>query len=1158
MGDFKNSEFLDKILSLAETIRMNNDCSEITRDHIILAAIQIIQDKENYKQYELTEEYKQVNKLLAGLSKDPAAVKKVLDIWKGRNGLEAEKTALSLQKWKAGKAAKNASQPNLSANFLLDIIIREGTPGLQILLGKAPAEKSDTKGSRKVPVESEGPREKPRPAEREDPKPSKKESANIAEIIQQTKNLQNILQHNVLGQPHAVSMFAAGFFQGELQSAIEKDRVKPKATFLFAGPPGVGKTFLSEEAAKILDLPYRRFDMSEYTGPNATDELSGSDANYKGSAEGQLTGFVAANPRCVLLFDEIEKASLEVIHLFLQVLDAGRLRDNRTDKEVSFKDAILIFTTNAGKELYENESSGQLSILPRDVILDALSHDINPKTKEPYFPQAICSRFASGNVLMFNHLSAHILRSIVENQLNARVTGLKEAMGIEVAIDPIVPTAILLAEGAAADARRVKSRADSFFSGELYELFRLTASGHQYDSAQKIKKIRISIDFEHCPAQIQQFFSPTEQIHALLYSDQELPADSRNDQLLVLHPVHTMEEAKRTIEHHPVQMILCDLFSQRQPDEKTYLNQEDVCSPGRDFLNDMLTNYSDVPVLLMEHPKQPFSDEEKESYYRRGVRSFISSEEKELEQGLIDHTNIIIQQNSLSELARANRLIQFETAQKINGSGDQADVILYDLKLVKSVKAEDSDNILSLLSTPDVHFSDIIGAEDAKKELAYFVRYMKNPQKYRAKGAPVPKGLLLYGPPGTGKTMLAKAFAAESGATFIATEGSQFFKQYISQGSAMVRKLFAAARRYAPSVLFIDEIDTIARARTGRDTDMGQDSEQILTTFFAEMDGFRTSPGKPVFVLGATNYGVTENDRLRLDPAMLRRFDRRILVDLPKLENRKQYLAEQIGKKSIFQVGQNAIDSLAERSTGMSLAQLSSILDLSIRSAIHDDLSCVTDAMLEEAFETFNNGESRKWSPEITLRTARHEAGHVLISWLSGEKPSFATIISRGDFGGYMQFANQENKMGYTKRELLNKIRTALGGRAAEIVYYGKEDGISTGASGDLKSATDTAVRMLSRYGMDEQFGLAVIDQEQASDSAAHLLQSQVNDLLKKLLTEAVQIILENKAKIDALVENLLKYNSLRANDIDRIMENGIISKDIANKSTTKERISDE
>ena len=1152
MSEFKNSELLDRILTLAEEIRIKNDCSGIARDHIILATIQIIQDKEEHVKYELTEEYQQINKLLANLSKEPEIINKVLEIWRGKKGLEAEKTALSLQKWKAGKAAKSASQPNLMANFLLEIIIKEGTPGIQILLGKAPAENTPEKKPRRTPEKKQEEETTPSDVDKS-LQPLNNEPKSIIEIIQETKKLQSLLQKNVLGQPHAVSMFAAGFFQAQLQSVIEKERVKPKATFLFAGPPGVGKTFLSEEAAKVLKLPYRRFDMSEYTGPNATDELSGSDANYKGSSEGQMTGFVAANPQCVLLFDEIEKASLEVIHLFLQVLDAGRLRDNRTDKEVSFKDAILIFTTNAGKDLYENESSEPLSMLPRDVILDALARDVNPKTKEPYFPQAICSRFASGNVIMFNHLGAHILRSIVEKQLNAQVEGLKNSMGIEVHIDPAVSTAILLAEGASADARRVKSRADSFLDGELFELYRLTVSDNQFSKAEKIKKIHISIDLDNCPVQIKQLFSPTERIHALLYSNNSLPINEDDERLPVLHMVHSIKEVKQAMEANSIQMVLCDLFVQDQHEERPYLHQEDICSPARDFLNEMLANYGDMPILLIEHARQSYSDEEKESYFRRGVRSFISSEKKELDHDLISQLNIIIQQNSLSELARANRLIQFETAQKLLDNGDQADIILYDLKLVKSIKAADADNILSLFSTPDVHFSDIIGADDAKKELSYFVRYMKNPQKYKAQGAPVPKGLLLYGPPGTGKTMLAKAFASESGATFIATVGTQFLKEYANQGAAMVRKVFAAARRYAPSVLFIDEIDTIARARTGRDTDLAQDSEQVLTTFFSEMDGFNTNPNKPVFVLGATNYGIEANDRLRLDPAMLRRFDRRILVDLPKLENRKQFLSEQIAKKPIIQMDQDAINSIAERSTGMSLAQLSSILDLSIRNAMLDEAPRVTGMALEEAFETFNNGESKKWSPDITLRTARHEAGHVLISWLSGEKPSFATIVSRGDFGGYMQFASQENKMGYTKRELLSKIKTALGGRAAEIVYYGKEDGISTGASGDLKSATDTAVRMLSKYGMDEQFGLAVIDQEQASDSAVQLLQSRVNNLLNKLLAEAIQTITENKEKMDSLVENLIKFNSLRGIDIDIIMENGIINKDVAKKEHERE-----
>ena len=184
--------------------------------------------------------------------------------------------------------------------------------------------------------------------------------------------------------------------------------------------------------------------------------------------------------------------------------------------------------------------------------------------------------------------------------------------------------------------------------------------------------------------------------------------------------------------------------------------------------------------------------------------------------------------------------------------------------------------------------------------------------------------------------------------------------------------------------------------------------------------------------------------------------------------------------------------------------------------------------------ETFNSGESKKRSRDIMLRTARHEAGHALISWLSGDKPSYITIVSRGDYGGYMQHANQEERTGYTKQELIGRIRTALGGRAAEIVYYGRENGLSTGASGDLETATDLAERMLCRYGMDEEFGLAVIDQ--AGEPLAGQVQSHINELLKVQLEEAIRLIQAYQDKVSRLVSKLMESNSLREQEIDRIL----------------------
>ena len=1150
MEQLKNSAFLNQILDTAEELRKENRCSAVTRDHVVVAALTIIGNPNQTESFpDSKDEIEQVRSLLQGYITESSFLQTVLEKWSGKEVPSSERIVLLTQKNRALAAAKAAHETQVSAFTLLREIIKNATPEIQNLrISRDEQPKEDTPADQPFPFDLKPFSEK---------KDSKKDDAahfiedaqaaaaaeqelSLSDLVSRTKTLRTALKERVLGQDHTVGVFAEGYFQAELQAAITEDRNHPLATFLFAGPPGVGKTFLSEEAARILGLPFRRFDMSEYANPNATDELSGSDANYRHSSEGLLTGFVSRNPHCLLLFDEIEKASIDTIHLFLQILDAGRLRDNRTDKEVSFANAVLIFTTNVGRSLYEGNDSQSLSHLSREVILDALSREINPKTGEPFFPAAICSRFASGNVLMFDRLGADSLCGIVEKQLNQHVANLQNSVGITIQIAPEVPVALLLAEGANADARTVKSRADAFFFGELYELFRLmnSSSSDCGFRTENVERIRMAVDCAGAPKEVQHLFYPSEPIHALVYAPSEVSLPEYELFRPVLHPVHNSDEAREIIERENIQFIICNLFQDATLNDAPYLNREDFMTPGRSFLHDMLLRYPALPVLLAEYPSTGFHEEEKVSYLRRGVRAFITLGEPPAENAEdSDFTRCVtsvFRENSLSALARSNRLLHYETAQKLSSDGKQAEILLFDMHLEKAIKAEDTNNVMSMLSTPTERFDDVIGAEDAKNELRFFVNYMRNPKKLRRMGVSAPKGILLYGPPGTGKTMLARAFASESGATFIATEGNRFFKGYVGQGAEMVHRLFATARRYAPSVLFIDEIDAIARARSGRDTDLAQDSEQILTALFAEMDGFASDPGKPVFVLGATNYRVEPGSPMSLDPAMLRRFDRRILIDLPNRENRIRFLSEENAKKGCFQLTGSVIDSLANRSSGMSLAQLASILNLAIRSAIQNGAEMVTDTELEEAFETFNSGEKRTWSPEIMLRTARHEAGHTLISWLSGEKPSYVTIVSRADYGGYMQHSDQEDRMGYTRQELLGRIRSSLGGRAAELVCYGEEGGLSTGAAGDLKHATDLATAMLCAYGMDPSFGMATAAAENASLYPE--IRNAVNKLLNDQLQTAIQSIITNQTAFDNLTQALLNRSSLRAEEIAELL----------------------
>ena len=955
----------------------------------------------------------------------------------------------------------------------------------------------------------------------------------IARLTARVREIQESLLDTVFGQDNAVSVFTTGYFQAELLSLTDKKRSRPRATFLFAGPPGVGKTFLAEQAAKVLDLPFMRFDMSEYADKEANIEFCGSDQVYKNGKAGNVTGFVEAHPQCVLLFDEIEKAHINVIHLFLQMLDAGRLRDNFTDTEVPFTDAIIIFTTNAGKQLYEDPEAGNLSLLSRKVILRALNNDINPATGTPYFPGAICSRFASGNVVMFNHITARGLRNIARREVLRHAANFEKEIGIGVEIDEDVYTALLFAQGGGADARMIRSRAESFFDDELFELFRLMASDKNNLNVGGLSSIHIGVDLTGtADGEIKALFAPAGESTVLVFASPEVAERCRARAIgCRVLSANDRETATALMEKNEISAVLLDL----SPADKTpqnYLNIEDVDSAARDFLRDLLGGRRSLPVYLLETADFRFSPEERVSFMRQGVCDTVELDgEACFGEKLREILLGLHQQNSMTQLAKSNRLVSFGTAQTVSADGTLADIRLFDFRMSRAVEAEDARGMVSGSEKPTVRFDAVIGAEGAKEELRYFVDYLKNPKRFAATGVKPPRGVLLYGPPGTGKTMLAKAMAGESDVAFFHAEGNQFLKKYVGEGPEAVHALFRAARKYAPSILFIDEIDAIASERRGGERAAA--SEETLTALLTEMDGFVSKTDKPVFVLAATNFDVEPGGSKSLDPALMRRFDRRIYIDLPDRDARLKYLKMKTAKAP-FSLSGEKLENLAIRATGMSLAELESVLELSIRSCIRAGSTEVVDEVLDEAFETFNSGERTSWDVARLERVARHEAGHAFLCRLGGETPSYLTVVARADHGGYMQHADRENKQLYTKKELLANIRTALGGRAAEIVYYGEEDGISTGASGDLSSATSTARRMVCAFGMDETLGLAVIDRDESA--MADKVRAAVNRILDAEMREAIRLISENRPAIDALVEVLLRKNHLSGQEIDAIL----------------------
>ncbi len=1040
----------------------------------------------------------------------------------------------------ANNAAEQEKLWKIGANLLLNAIFENPPPlvaELCHLQGKQPAKESGDKSS---DVKSEG--KKGKIAGREF----------IPELTARVRKMRCVLLEKIFGQDHAVHTFAEGIFNSELLAQADEKRQRPRAIFVFAGPPGVGKTFLAEQAAEALEIPFKRFDMSGYSDHQQHLDMVGFPPSFQAAKEGCLTGFVKKNPRCMLLFDEIEKAHLNSIQLFLQILDAGTLQDKFTDKSVAFRDTIIIFTTNAGRQLYEGDNKGNCAGIPRKTILNALETDTHPQTGKPFFPAAICSRLATGWPLMFNHLDPHNLETISAGEFKRCADLFQKQYNIKVESDDLLATALLFQEGGHADARTLRAQSEIFFKSEIFKLCRLFNAESFEKVIAQINLIRFVVETKGLPEDVARLFTCTEQPEILLFAAPDF-ADlcRKNMPGYVWYDTLDADTAFKLLSEHDIRLTLL------QPDGNggkpgltglrgTMRNFDHVplaasiLQTGRRFFRNLCERMPEMPVYLLESPDFLIDEELEMSFVRAGARGKLLMPEENfavLEEDIGKIAKQLYLQHIASSMASERKVLKFDSAPTLDNNKHRVNIRIRDLSLKRALDADDANDVLDDVEKPSVRFDDVIGATGAKDELKFFIDYLKNPKKFVALGLKPPKGVLLHGPPGTGKTMLAKAMAGESDVAFISADASSFVTKWQGSGQESIRNLFKRARRYAPSIVFIDEIDAIGRARGGGDSGHGE--EMALNALLTEMDGFSVDPKRPVFVLAATNFEVEDGKggMGQIDPALARRFDRKILVDLPDKDARRKYLELKLSRRKDCQVTPEMIEQLAGRSTGMSLSIIESVIELAARMAAKK-LGPLTNELLEEAFELSVHGEEKHWGIEYMERVARHESGHAFMYWRAGNTPAYLTIVARGGHGGYMEHSDDDSSAPLkTRVELIDNIRTSLGGRAAEIVYYGEEGGISSGASGDLQNATRIARAMICNYGMDDAIGLAVLSPEEASRGPmAAKISERISEIIKREMYATVKIITESQSQLDKLVTALLDKNRLTSEEINNIL----------------------
>ena len=441
-----------------------------------------------------------------------------------------------------------------------------------------------------------------------------------------------------------------------------------------------------------------------------------------------------------------------------------------------------------------------------------------------------------------------------------------------------------------------------------------------------------------------------------------------------------------------------------------------------------------------------------------------------------------------------------------------------------------------------VNFDDVAGQEEAEESLVEIVDYLKNPKKYTDIGAKCPKGALLVGPPGTGKTLLARAVAGESHVPFFSIAGSEFVEMFVGRGAAKVRELFDEAKKNAPCIIFIDEIDTIGKKRDSAGISGNDEREQTLNQLLTEMDGFDGNIG--IVMLAATNRPEI------LDPALLRpgRFDRQIRVELPTLKDRIEIL--KVHARSYKMEGDIDYSLIARSTAGASGAQLANILNEAALRAVRMGHDKVRQEDIQESIEVVIAGAQRKQdilSPEEKKRVAYHEIGHALVAALqTGSEPvEKITIIPRtsGALGYTMQVPKDEKNL-YTREDLINHITTLCGGRAAEEVIFNE---VSTGAANDIEKATETARSMITQYGMADEFGMVKFQDsgsrymgDNGNMNCSEETRKEIDDLMVKIVKSAQenarQLIADNRDAMKELSEFLLEEETITGKQFMEIL----------------------